>query len=79
MSVEARCTGCGEFIASFECGGPSEETQELLARLQKSPPFCLVCSCRPMAGPRPEVEFWERGSDKEEDVKIESMHDDVSY
>lgn len=64
--VEVRCTGCGEILSVLRLrGGAPAEAEELLARVQTSPPFCVVCSCRTMVGPRPGTELWERISTKE--------------
>lgn len=72
MSVEVRCTGCGERLPLPSVKAPLQ-TQELLESLQKSPPFCVVCSCRTVAGPRPGIEVWEpidesRGEEPETQV-----------
>ena len=58
MSVEVRCTGCGERLP-LPSDSVDLQGKELLESLQKSPPFCVVCSCRTVAGPRPGVEVWE--------------------
>lgn len=76
MNVEVRCTGCGGVLATLERGATPEEDQRLLASVQESPPFCVVCSCRIMACPRPGVEVWEQGighsSARREEVMVSS-------
>ncbi len=89
--VEVRCTGCGETLSVLGLrGGAPAEAEELLDRVQASPPFCVVCACRTMVGPRPGVELWERISEEKApipglghsdliDGPAEVLHDEVGY
>ena len=57
--LDVRCSGCGSSIGVVWASGTPEEDQEVLERVQACPPFCVVCSCRTVAGTRPPVELWE--------------------
>ena len=88
--VEVRCTGCGESLRELRLrDGAPAEAEELLDRVQASPPFCVVCSCRTMAGPRPGIELWERISPEKAPIPglghsdlidgPADLHDEVGY
>jgi hypothetical protein len=55
--VRVTCSGCGSEIPVDHLHIGDGKT--MVAAMEANPPWCLVCTYRPVFGPRPELEIWE--------------------
>jgi len=54
--VLVTCTGCGSEVPVDYLGIQTSET--MVEAVAANAPWCIVCSNRPLFGPRPELEVW---------------------